>query len=433
MKTILLLLVLTLLPLCVCAVNTDWGKLSDMDYDQVCARTFVVPQVKRISGAVDPNGIPGKVMCGYQGWFAAEGDGYGRGWYHYQGGRGFTPESLTIDMWPDTSEYKELYPTAFKNPDGTTAGIFSSLDLSTTRLHFSWMRQYSIDGVYLQRFVGEVAGRDGLYHNNIVLHNARIAANEYGRVISITYDFSGQGRELVDNVKKDWMRLVDDARITKDPAFLRHNGKPVLELWGVGFNDNRRYTIEDCIELVDWLHNDPKYGGCYVVIGVPDGWREQNRDCIKSDAMTEVLDKADCISPWAVGRFGSIREFSDWALAKARADYEWCVKRGKIFMPVVFPGFTWHNMNPDSPLNSIPRMKGKFLQAQYRGHASYGAVCAYQAMFDEIDEGTAIFKVTNKPPTGNGAVFADLEGMPSDTYLKIVREGKRLIQRNVKK
>ena len=102
-------------------------------------------------------------------------------------------------------------------------------------------------------------------------------------------------------------------------------------------------------------------------------------------------------------------------------------------MPVVFPGFSWHNMNQGSPLNAIKRAKGAFLKAQYRGHASYGAQCIYQAMFDEIDEGTAIFKCTNTPPTGNGAVFADYEGMPSDTYLKIVGEGKRLIRKNVKK
>lgn len=36
-------------------------------------------------------------------------------------------------------------------------------------------------------------------------------------------------------------------------------------------------------------------------------------------------------------------------------------------------------------------------------------------MFDEMDEGTAIFKCTNKPPLG--PKLCDYEGMPSDHYL----------------
>ncbi len=39
----------------------------------------------------------------------------------------------------------------------------------------------------------------------------------------------------------------------------------------------------------------------------------------------------------------------------------------------------------------------------------------YQAMFDEADEGTAIFKCTNDPPAGESR-FLTYEGMPSDHY-----------------
>ena len=57
----------------------------------------------------------------------------------------------------------------------------------------------------------------------------------------------------------------------------------------------------------------------------------------------------------------------------------------------------------------------------------------YQAMFDEVDEGTAIFKCTDDPPVGE-THFLDFEGLPSDFYLKMVgkasglmREGKTLV------
>ena len=51
---------------------------------------------------------------------------------------------------------------------------------------------------------------------------------------------------------------------------------------------------------------------------------------------------------------------------------------------------------------------------------------AYVAMFDEVDEGTAIFKVTNDPPTqGRFAIF---DGLPSDFYLRLTGEGSKIIR-----
>jgi hypothetical protein len=49
----------------------------------------------------------------------------------------------------------------------------------------------------------------------------------------------------------------------------------------------------------------------------------------------------------------------------------------------------------------------------------------YVAMFDEVDEGTAIFKVTSSPPVQ--AHFVGYEGMPSDWYLRLAGEGTKML------
>ena len=49
----------------------------------------------------------------------------------------------------------------------------------------------------------------------------------------------------------------------------------------------------------------------------------------------------------------------------------------------------------------------------------------YVAMFDEVDEGTAIFKVSNTPPTQ--AHFVTNGNVPPDEYLWLTGQGTRMI------
>ena len=51
----------------------------------------------------------------------------------------------------------------------------------------------------------------------------------------------------------------------------------------------------------------------------------------------------------------------------------------------------------------------------------------YQAMFDEVDEGTAIFKCTDDPPVGDSKFFT-YEGLPSDFYLRLDGNAARMIR-----
>lgn len=49
----------------------------------------------------------------------------------------------------------------------------------------------------------------------------------------------------------------------------------------------------------------------------------------------------------------------------------------------------------------------------------------FVGMFDEVDEGTAISKVTTEIPTGK--YFVTSEGMASDWYLRFTGEATRMI------
>ena len=129
--------------------------------------------------------------------------------------------------------------------------------------------------------------------------------------------------------------------------------------------------------------------------------------------------------PWAVGRY-SIKSYSQNNVLQ---DIKWTESNGVDYVPLVFPGFTWGNLRKDPGLyNQIPRKKGDFLWKQIAGAKSGGAESLYVAMFDEIDEGTAIFKCTNNPPVG-ASNFLTYEGLPSDHYLHLCGLINRYIEK----
>jgi hypothetical protein len=379
--------------------------------------------------------LTGKVLCGYQGWFTAPGDGSGRGWRHYSVRGQFKPGFAGIDLWPDVTELDddEKYETPFRHADGRVAYVFSSHNRKTVLRHFQWMKQYGIDGAFVQRFAVETIRPVDLRHCNAVLAHCREGANRSGRCYAVMYDLSGLGKDGVRHVIQDWKLLVDRMRLgrdTRDTSYLRHAGKPVVAVWGVGFNDGRQYTLAECAGLVDFLKHDKHYGGCTVLLGVPTGWRTLDADSVQDAALHQLVNQADMISPWTVGRYRSLQGVADHARRRWQKDVEWCAAHGKEYLPVVFPGFSWHNLRPGTRLDDIPRLKGAFLWAQYVAAKHAGAKMIYQAMFDEMDEGTAIFKCTNDPPGGNSP-FLTLEGLPSDHYLWLTGMGGKLLRGEV--
>jgi hypothetical protein len=132
--------------------------------------------------------LNGKFVVGYQGWFSSPGDHdyYSKttgNWSHWsKNGTGVpTFTNITFEMWPDMSEYSQLYDTGFNYQSPATisyvapanAQVFSAYDPSTVLKHFQWMQQYGIDGAVIQRFTVSQQVTDN-YETREALH--RLAA-----------------------------------------------------------------------------------------------------------------------------------------------------------------------------------------------------------------------------------------------------------------
>lgn len=383
---------------------------------------------------VDASTLTGKVMAGYQGWFNAEGDGAKRGYNHWtRGGAKPAPGNVRVDLWPDLTEFPaaERFPTDLVHADGTRAEVFSSFLRPTVVRHFAWMREHGIDGVFLQRFINSLSRGNSLAANNAVLENVRAGAREHGRVYALMYDLSSLAPGKADVLIADWKKLLRDTRLTSDPAYLRHRGKPLLALWGIGFKDDKpRPTLDDWRQLIAFFKDDPEGGGLALMLGVPSFWRTLARDSVPDPALLELVQLADVISPWTPGRYRTPEAAAAHAAAVWAPDLAWCRERGLDFLPVAFPGFSWHNMKPEAPLDAIPRLGGRFYWSQVAAAKRAGADMLYVAMFDEVDEATAIFKATNTPPVGPGenVKFIGYEGLPSDHYLRLTGLAGRLFR-----
>ena len=400
-------------------------------YALVCpsyASASSIALAREYTGKKTYNSYKGLVMAGYQGWHNADGDGAGRGWYHYKGRDGFHPGSTNVDLWPEVSEYPKVYKTPFTFDDGTVACLQSAYDESTIDTHFRWMQEYGLDGVFMQRFVGEIRGESGRHHFNTVLSHAMSAANKYGRAIGIMYDLSGMqpGDEqiLLSDIKKlshEYSLKEHD----KNPSYLYHNGRPLVTIWGVGFNDHRSYGLEEAQTIVTGL----KQMGYSVMIGVPTHWRDLEDDTESDPQLLNIIRQCDIVMPWFVGRYNedTYKNFQ----SHIRKDIAWCKAKGVDYAPLCYPGFSWKNMHyPRIPAVTVPRNKGSFFQKQIDFCIGAGAEMLYIAMFDEIDEGTAIFKIARKVPSPTpGSTFTPLEeDIGSDHYLKIAGEAARRIK-----
>jgi chitodextrinase len=368
------------------------------------------------SAASPPGDVVGKISVGYQGWFACGGDGSPiNGWWHWSQNwsQPPSPSNTAIVSWPDVRDYTRTYPAAYANlGNGQQASLFSHYDQQTVDTHFRWMQENGCDTAALQRFNpfgGEGAIRDAM------AAKVRSAAEATGRKFYIMYDVTNW-TNMQSEIKTDWTSKM--SAHTASAAYARQNGKPVVCIWGFGFNDDGRpFSAAACLDVVNWF----KAQGCYVIGGVPTYWRQGIND--SRSGYFDVYTAFNMISPWMVGRTGTL-DGLDWFYTNVNvADQAECNARGIDYQPCVMPG----------DLSSHHRVHGDFYWRHFYNMVRVGCQGIYISMFDEYNEGNQIAKTAESAawiPAGSGLVTLDEDGVAcsSDYYLRITADGGRMLK-----
>jgi hypothetical protein len=409
-------------------VRTLLAWLEDLTTFRVLMRSGALFLVLILAANTCPaqGALDGKVFVGYQGWFRCPDDGSPlHAWNHWSRGAP-APDTMAVDLYPDTSELprSSVCPITTELVHGQPAQLFSSYPAGTADVHLSWMEQFGIDGLMLQRFTNAIPGLRA--EGDSVLKNVRVAAEKYHRSFLIEYDVSGDAQSGVfGHLKQDWQYLSNELRVTASPAYLHVDGKPVVSIWGLGFNDG--YHLDNAtiaLQVISWFKQQ---AGAVVIGGVPAGWGYLSGDSVSDPGWARVYAALDIVQPWTVGRYTSLAAADEWKSTHLQPDFKKTAAQKQQYMPVIFPGFSWHNLNRDKPGNEIPRLGGNFLWEQaYNAKISH-ATFVKIAMFDEVNEGTAIFKAVSSrgdaPSPGYWLTLdADGQELPSDWYLRVAHQ-----------
>jgi hypothetical protein len=368
------------------------------------------------SAASGPGDVVGKVTVGYQGWFACTGDGAPiDAWWHWSANSAQPPSASNtgIVAWPDMREYTKSYQTGYAAlGNGQPATLFSSYDQQTVDTHFLWMQQNNIDTAALQRFNptgGEGPTRDAM------ATKVRSSAESHGRKFHIMYDVT-DWTNMQSEIKTDWTTKM--SAHTASSAYAMQNGKPVVCIWGFGFSDDKRpFTPDPCLDVINWF----KSQGCYVIGGVPTWWRTGDRD--SRAGFSDVYHAFDMISPWMVGRIGSVSDADNFYNVATVPDLAECAAHGIDYQPCVLPGAVLLRQ----------RAHGDFMWRQFYNVVRAGVQGIYISMFDEFNEGNQIAKTAETQasvPTDSGFLALDEDGTAcsSDYYLRLTGDGGRMLK-----
>jgi hypothetical protein len=363
-----------------------------------------------------------KITAGYQAWFSCPSDP-SSGWTHWSP-QTPAPGHVTFELYPDVRDYdsRDVCQTGLGNlGNGQPSKLYNAASDRVIDLHFSWMEQYGIEGVGLQRFV---VGLSNIGRMNAIAASVRDAAVRHGRIFYVMYDISGAHEsDWVDVIKNDWQSQIEGALGLPGSAQYAHqDGKAVVNIWGLGVGD-RPGTPQQALDLINWF----KGRGVYVVGGVPYWWRTPGGG---KDGFDPVYAALDMVQPWAVGTFANVGDIVPHFEGIVDPDVALTTSRGQAYQRVLWSGFAWSNWNGGAR-NAVPRLAGKFFwpQAEQTAKRHLGA---YIAMFDEYDEGTAIAKAAEDSsmiPNNQYFLSLDADGtrVSSDFYLRLAGAATRML------
>jgi curved DNA-binding protein CbpA len=292
------------------------------------------------------------------------------------------------------------------------------------------MQDYGIDAVAVQRFVSVLSDPKQKRRADNLLKNVMLAAQATQRGFFVVYDISGANpNTVINDIRQDWRYLLNEIKVTENSAYLKDKTKSILELWGFGFTD-RPGSPDAVFDLQQDLKNAKN--PVTLVGGVPTYWRTLSGDSKSQIGWDKVYRNYDVLSPWAVGRFGDNYGADQFIKKIVIPDLIETQRLGLAYLPVIFPGFSWHNLminrhNPSKAiLNQIPRRCGQFLQRQIDNLLKLKVSSIYVAMFDEVDEATAVFPVETVSgglPAEAKMVYLNQDGcdLASDWYLQTLK------------
>ena len=162
------------------------------------------------------------------------------------------------------------------------------------------------------------------------------AKSNNNRLVSVMFDISNANATgtMVADIKNYWQELVNEYGLNdnSNKHLLTYKQKPVVAIWGVGFNRTDSYDLDDVQALITYFKNDPTYGGCTVLLGVPRSWRTPGEgDAVNNTQLHTVIKSADIVHPWTIGRYSNISGI-DSHKNIIIADKAWCDAENLLYM-----------------------------------------------------------------------------------------------------